>query len=205
MAGGSSSPTSHLPPTLVPPSQLVPHSRPTKERLILNSFFSCGSHWICIYLSLAGLAPCQLLQTPQAAGFSELGLNLQGPHAGKKEREKNKLIERRGKERGLGTEEICTFSHLQDTRQILWPAYPNQNLGCPGARSQRQLRPCLLQASQPGTEVEKLTSSLSCQGLMLPGRWSSQCPHSQTGRAQVYADSMGRANCRVILGPWGAS
>lgn len=83
MAGGSSSPTSHLPPTLVPPSQLVPHSRPTKERLILNSFFSCGSHWICICLSLAGLAPCQLLQTPQCAGFSELGLNLQGPHAGK--------------------------------------------------------------------------------------------------------------------------
>lgn len=99
-----------------------------------------------------------------------------GVHIQGKEGEQNKLIKRRGKERGLGTGEICTFSHLQDTRPILWPAYPNQNLGCPGARSQRRLRPCLLQASQPRKEVEKLTSSLSCQGLMLPGRWSSQCP-----------------------------
>lgn len=114
-------------------------------------------------------------------------------------------MKRRGKERGLGIERICTFSHLLDTRQILWPAYPNQNLGCPGARSQWRLRPCLLQASQPGREVEKFTPSLSCQGLMLPGHWSRQCPHSQTGRAQVYADSIGLANCGVILGPWGTS
>lgn len=114
-------------------------------------------------------------------------------------------MKRRGKERGLGIERICTFSHLLDTRQILWPAYPNQNLGCPGARSQWRLRPYLLQASQPGREVEKLTPSLSCQGLMLPGHWSRQCPHSQTGRAQVYADSIGLANCGVILGPWGTS
>lgn len=40
---------------------------------------------------------------------------------------------------------------------------------------------------------------------MLPGRWSRQCPHSQTGRAQVYADSIGLANCGAILGPWGTS
>ena len=62
------------PPTLlVPPSQLVPHSRPTKERLILNSFFSCGSHRICICPSLAGPAPSQLLRASQAAGSSGLG------------------------------------------------------------------------------------------------------------------------------------
>ena len=97
------------------------------------------------------------------------------------------------------------MSHLQDTRRILWPAYPNQNLSRPGARSRWRLRPCLLQTSQPGKEMEKLTPSLSCQGLMLPGRWSGQRPHSQTGRAQLYADSPGRTNCGVILGPWGAS
>ena len=54
----------HAPPPatlLVSPPQLVPHSRPTKERLILNSVFSCGNHRICICPSLARPAPCQLL------------------------------------------------------------------------------------------------------------------------------------------------
>lgn len=52
-----------------------------------------------------------------------------------KERQGNKLVWRRGKERVLYTLGMCTFSHLMDTRQILWPAHPNQILDCavPGA------------------------------------------------------------------------
>lgn len=104
----------------------------------------------------------------------------------------------------MGTEGICTFPHLLDTRQILWPAHPNQNLGRPGARSQRRLRPCLLQAGQPGREVEKLTPWLGCQGLTLPGRWSGQHPHTQTNQAHVVADSTALAGCGVILGALGS-
>lgn len=74
-------------------------------------------------------------------------------------------------------------SHGHQTNSVA--STSKSDSGLRGARSRRQLRPCLLQTSQPSREMEKLTPSLSCQGLVLPGHWSSQRPHSQTGGAQV--------------------
>jgi hypothetical protein len=44
-----------------------------KGQTPLNSFSSCGCHWICICLSLAGPARCQLLRAALAAGCSPPG------------------------------------------------------------------------------------------------------------------------------------
>lgn len=121
-----------------------------------------------------------------------------------KEGEQNQLVKRRGKERGPGTGNLRILSSPRHQTNPVASTSKSES-GLPRARSWRRLRPCLLLASQLGTEVEKLTSSLNCQSLTLPGHWSSQCPHSQTGRAQVCADSTGPANCGVILGPRGAS
>lgn len=75
-----------------------------------------------LHLSFPGRACSQpaALELPRLQAARGWGLNLWGTGAGKGS-EQNELI-RRGKERGLGTEGICTFPHLLDTRQILWPA-----------------------------------------------------------------------------------
>lgn len=127
---GSSSSTSHPPPPLVLLHSWSHTPGPQRGGLILNSFFSCGSHWICICPSLAGPAPMPAALRLQAAGAGSEHEPARVRRQ-RKEGEQDKLIRRRGKERVLHTEGMCTFSHLVDTRQILWPAYPNQNLGCP--------------------------------------------------------------------------
>ena len=93
----------------VPPSQLVPHFRPTKERLILNGFFSCGSHRICICLSLAGPAWCQLLQASQASGSSAPGPEPTVSMA--RERRKRKGAERADQKREGGGWAQREFAH----------------------------------------------------------------------------------------------
>lgn len=130
------------------------------------------------------------------------GPGLQRPRAGKG-RGQNKLIRRRGK-RGAG--------HRGNLHILSSPGHQTNSVAsisksesALGARSRQWLRPCLLRAGQAGREMEKLTPSLSCQGQMLPGRWSSQCPHSQTHQAQVCADSTGPARCGASGGPRGAS
>lgn len=150
-----------------------------------------------------GLLSASCSGASQATGGSGLGPEPVGYRGRERKRTERADQKREGEGAGHRGNLHIPSSPGHQTNSVA--SYPNQNLGCPGARSRRQLRPCLLQAGQPGREVEKLTPSLSCQGPMLPGHWSSQCPYTQTGRAHVCADSTGLAGCGVILGPWGAS
>lgn len=173
------------------------HTPGHKGGLILNSVFSCGNHG-CICPSLARL-PVPAALKLQAAGSS--GPGLWGSRAGKG-RELNELSRRRGRRKGFGWG-ICTFPHLLDTRQILWPAHPNPESGPPQCQE-----PAAAEAmSAPGWPTwERSGKTHSMAGL--PGPDAARplvrpASTPQTNQAHVGADSTALAGCRVILGAWG--
>lgn len=141
-----------------------------KGSLILNGSFSCGSHWLCICPVLAGSA-CPVPAAPSCPGSRLLwswGLGPQRPPS------KLRTLQK-GKGAGLGTQGICTFPHLLDSRQALWARQMQVSPWLPRCQEPRLCGPAVVAAtvlagavSAPVSwacprAVEKLTPSLRLQ------------------------------------------
>lgn len=122
------------PPLFRAPEQLVP-LQIHKRRLILNSSFSCGSHWLCICPVLARPA-YPVPAAPSCPGSRLLwswGLGPQRPP--RKLRVASIATLRRGKEQGWAHGSLHIPSSSGQSNKLCGPGRCKSVTSCPGARS----------------------------------------------------------------------